>query len=79
MSDFYEAEKKKMKAEELNKMEKEKNKAATEVDGQFRSELLKVRAENKTSKSDIKTLKTDFSDVSNEKEAIQREIKDVYT
>ena len=78
-NDFYEAEQKKVKAEELYKIEKENNKAATEVEGQFRSELLKVKAENSTFKSDIKTLETDFSDVSNEKEVIQREIKDLDT
>ena len=60
-------------------MEKENNKAAAEVEGQFRSELLKVKAENNTFKSNIKTLETDLSDVSNEKEAIQREIKDLDT
>ena len=60
-------------------MEKEKNKAATEVEGQFRSELLKVKAENNTFKYNIQTLETDLSDVSNEKEAIQREIKDLDT
>ena len=49
-NDFYEAEQKKVKAEELYKMEKGKNKAATEVEGQFRSELLKVKAENNTFK-----------------------------
>ena len=42
-NDFYEAEQKKVKAEELYKMEKENNKAATEVEGQFRSELLKLK------------------------------------
>ena len=42
-------------------------------------ELLKVKAENNTFKSNIKTLETDLSDVSNEKEAIQREIKDLDT